>query len=246
MSPEVTFDAISNIIAAVIGGLIGLTPYMITVLRERRGKDTQHYKFVYAKIYHLTRKSDTSRPVYTRFIQRLKSNIAIYDEMHFFRLNIFDEEQNDFTTVDRSSGVVDLQLLYPWQKPQFSDRGAAKVPNMLTHTIKKKSHTFFTRSMYFNGFQEGNTDVAMKMEADTREARMIIDFSSIPEFDTIFKGPPRAYRRTSGMEGSIDINEVHPGIYVVSHNDLQKEDVILVVFDVDWDIVEQKAQAATV
>jgi hypothetical protein len=244
MNPEVTLDAVSNIIAAVIGGIIGLTPYLATVFRARREKNTQHYKFFYVKLYHLTRRSATSRPVYKRFIQRLNTHVDVYDEAHYFRLNIFDKEQDDFTTVDRSSGVVDLQLLYPWQKLQFSDWGAEKVPNMITHTIKKKSHTFFTRSMYFNGFQEGNTDVAMKMESDTREARMIIDFSSIPGFEMIFKSSPRAYLRTSGMEGPIDITKVHPGIYVVSHNDLQKEDVIIVVFDVDWDIVDQRAQMA--
>jgi hypothetical protein len=232
----------NDIIAAIIGGLIAIIPFIIPQIREWLQRKHQRYKFMYIKIHHLKRKSETVEPIYRKYIQRLGEYVDVYDEAHSFRLNIFDKDQKGITIRDRSSGVVELNILYPWKDElRFTDKGAEKVPHIIQQTITQPSRTFFTRTIYLNGFQDGAEDYAMKMEEKTKEARMIIDFSSIEGHDRIFNSFPKAYHRPNATttETAIGLHELHSGIYAVNHENLEKNDVITILFDINWDEVDK-------
>jgi hypothetical protein len=234
-----------DIIAAIIGGLIAIIPFLIPQIREWLQRKHQRYKFMYVKFHYLRRKSETTEPIYKKYIRRLDEYIDVYDEVHSFRLNIFDKDQKGIVIRDRSSGVVDLNILYPWQSDLiFPDEGAKKVPHVILQTINQPSRTFFTRAIFLNGFQYSNEDFAMKMEEKTKEARMIVDFSSIESQGRIFNGFPKAYHRpsTTTTETAIGLHEIHSGIYAVNHNNLEKDDVIVIRFDINWDEVDKIQQ----
>jgi hypothetical protein len=241
-----TVDGLVTAVAAVVAALIGaLIPYIVHMIRERRRRDNQLYKFVYVKLYHLTPKKPGRRPVYRRHIDRLERDIEVYDEFHYYRLNLFHRPQADFTVSDRSSGTVDLQIIHPWQDLFFPDRGAAKVGEYVAQQIQQPSHVLFTRTIYYNAFQEGNEDFAMKMERDTDEARLLIDFSSIPDFAAFINPAPKAVLRAARGEQPLGVIQTQPGIFMVVGNGLKKDDVIRIDFKVDWQTLERLLPVAS-
>jgi len=229
-----------GLITALVTLLVALIPYLVHLFREWRRKDDQMYKFVYIKVYHLTPMVDGQPPVYEKYISRLSKTIGVYDEFHYFRLNVFRKPQKNLRYLDRSSGIVDMQIIHPWQSLYFEDKGAAKVENVLEQIIKEPSNVFFTRTMYFNGIQKGNEDVGMRMENDTLEARLLVDFSSIPGFETFQKATPKGAYRSNGREEPVGVIETQPGIYLLSQKNLKKGDVLRMDFNLDWDVIKNQ------
>jgi hypothetical protein len=238
----------SSELIGLIGVVIGAVTAFITTLpvlvpwyRDWRNAEKQEYKYVYIKVVHLTRQEEGSPPVYRAHVARLDRKVDVYDEYHYFRLNLFRWPRSTFTCTDRSSGTVDLQILHPWNeegKLVFADVGAAMLPGLVSQTVNKKSNSFFTRSIYYNGLQQGNENLAMKMEHDTAEARMIVDFSSIPHCDVLVP-MPLAVERVGGTETQVSVRRLAPGIFSVAARDAKKDTVLRMDYRFAWDAVKQ-------
>src|SRR5262245_24876232 len=156
--------------ATIVAGVLGVI--LPTIIGRWKPSTVQQYKFAYVKLHHLSRKVEGKPPLFKRYVDRLGEDVDVYDEVHLFRLNIFFKQQADFTTRDRSSGVVDLQILYPWDRLSFPDPGEGKVPGHISQTFRQRSRVFFTQTTRYNGFQPGNEDVLARMETDVEEMRM--------------------------------------------------------------------------
>jgi len=230
-------------ILALLGGLLTFLAIVISVWRKKLKKHIQN-KITYVKVIHLTKKTKDHKPVYEAYVRRLKSYIPVFDESHFFRLIVFHSPPGNLTVTDRSSGTVDAIMIDPWQEElYFTDVGAAKIHDFLSQNIEVKTNIFFSKSMYYNGLQKGNEDVAIKMDLDTDMARIIVDFSSIPGFKDIMAEPPMAtlVPLKKGTVESLGVGQLQSGIYNVCKNNLKKDDVIRMNFFFDWKMIEQNS-----
>jgi hypothetical protein len=202
----------------------------------------QEEKMVYIKYLYI--RPTTGAPAYTKYIDRIKRHLDIYSEYYFVRFNKFSKARNSITIRDRTSGVVDLTLIYPWKRLSFADEGSATIPQVITQDLAGQD-TYFTASTYYNGFSEGNEDVAIKMEMDTTVARMVADFSSVVGFESLFTREPEAYRIDTDQQKTklLGLEEHKPGVYHIEVHNLQKGEVVMLDFHVDWEHLEATAAA---
>ena len=226
---EVIIPSIATIVGAIIGSTV---PIIVNAIR---GKNRQAYKFVYIKLYHLKKMEDGAPPACRRYISRLGREVDVFDEFHYFKVNIFKSPRKNWTVGARSRGVVDMQILHPFQRIAFSDIGAQEKEGSIRQVIKNKASAFFIRTMYYNGCQPGNENFAIKMESDTDEARIIVDFTAIPGFEKVVKGYPSGVIRRGDHEEDIAVGETMPGMFMVSSRKLEKWDVIRIDFSFDWE-----------
>jgi hypothetical protein len=211
---------------------------------ERDLKNRQKAKIAYVKFRHLTKRADGNAPAYERHIKRLGRNIEVFDERHLFRLNIFHRNQDDFTCRDSSSGIVDMQIIHPWREELvFSDISAEKAEHDVTQFIAVPSTVYFTKTLYFNGFQMENENIAVKMERDTDEARMIVDFTSVPDFAALIASEPKGLWRRGGEEHPLEVMTAPAGVFTIEKSDLKRDDVLRMDFAIDWESLERRAQA---
>lgn len=192
------------------------------------------------KFFHLTKREQNKKPVYKRYIDRLNKQIDIYDEYVLLRFNKFPQSVKDFECTDRTSGTIDLNILHPWQDSlKFADKGAQYVEQFLNQMLEGTSNVFVTAANYYNAFQPGNNDAGIKMEKDTQMARLIVDFSSIPNHEKFIIGMPKAIRDNGEEEAAIKvIHKPNSGVYYVSKADLKKGEVIKMMFEINWDEVQ--------
>ncbi len=199
------------ILAAIGGFMSGLLPQFYNDWFVRK---PQRYKFFYMKVNCLKQKKSEAKPFYKRHVKRLNSDIDVFSEVQCYRLNIFTNEQKLINFTDRSSGVVDLQIFHPLlEELVFTDEKAANDPHSLIQTVDKKSRVYFSRAVYLNGFQPKEEDMNMKMEKDTEEATLIVDFSSLHNFDSLFKSEPKGSHRSGKKKGILPVQNLQPGIY---------------------------------
>jgi hypothetical protein len=239
--PGVETMSLETLIAALVG-LIGALATVVAALlppylSQRRARHAQQYKLGYMKVHLLKLRANGGEPFYEREVERLDRRVGVFSEVHCYRLHIFSTEQREFTCSDRSSGVVDLLILHPDHQMSFPDRRAAKVEGFIEQKITEPSKVFFSRTVYVNGFQPGNEDIGMKMEKDTNEAKLIVDFTSVPGYRSLIKGHPRGVLCCGTTEGPLAVAEPTPGVYAVGKNKLKKDDVLRIDFDVDWGAV---------
>ncbi len=196
----------------------------------------QEVKMVYVKYIHIRRETD--EPVYSKFINRLEKSIDVHSEYHYYRFNKYNRPNNEITIKDASSGVVDLNILYPWKELEFTDRPSKLNEGKIGQHLEN-SDVYFTSTVYYNGFNEGNEDIGMRMEMDTLTARMIADFSSIIGLEKMFTKPPDAYRRNkAGAPTRItSLLELSPGVYYLEMNNLKKGESLMLDFHVDWRVL---------
>lgn len=225
------------ILGAVVTIIVALVPAVIYLVRERKVRRRQAYKFVYVRMRHLTKQAEGRAPVYRKFIPRLNKEIEVFDEFDYFRLNIFRETVRDFTSTDRTSGAVDMHILHPQQQLVFPDQDAKEVKDYLVQSLDP-SEIFLTKTMYFNGFQEGHENFGVKMERDTEQVRMIVDFSAIPGFASLVSNAPQAVLRRKNHEEFLGVIQDYPGIYSVSKEKLKQDDVIRIDFHINWSIFD--------
>jgi hypothetical protein len=223
----------SEIIAALIGVLgaasIAGVPWWIS---RRQNRDLQLLKISYVKIIHFRRRDEP--PVYQALIPRLGSSapIEVYDEVRLFRLNRYASRRPDARTRDRSSGFVDLLVLHPYRdKLVFSDKGAERVHGYLEQDLIGPLDSVFSVATYYNGLGEGHEDWAIQMECPTREARLIVDASSLPNRESLIRGLPRGYVCHDDREETKGVAEPRPGVYVLEARDLLHGDVLRIDFD---------------
>jgi hypothetical protein len=229
-----SYDFISLLIGA-IAALIGTLPVLVPALREWRHRERQDYKYSYIKIIHLTRNNGTNPPVHRAYIPRLGQYVDVFDEYNHYRLNIFPRKR-PYTSTNRTSGVCDLRIVFPWRDEEeldFSDRDSGKIPSVISQTVDVESKVHFTNSINFNGLQPGNEYLAMRMEYDTREARMLVDFSSIPNCEVLVS-MPTAVVRVKNHERKINVYQVATGVFMVCESKLQKDAVLRMDFRFNW------------
>lgn len=234
MSSEVAASLIASFVTLLVS-----SPALISGVKHWLARDRQQHKFVYVKIVHLTSRAAGRPPVYVAHVERLghAGQVDVYDEYHYFRLNVFHRPQSGWCVSDRSSGVVDLQILHPFTRTlTFNDEGSGRVPQKLEQEVEGTSSVVFTRTVYYNGLQSGDEDIAMKLEKDTDEARIVVDFSSIPNFREILgNGHVRAVRRSGkATPEPVGVEELSPGIYSASVRDGKRGDVIRIDFTFSW------------
>ena len=209
---EVIIPSIATIVGAIIGSTV---PIIVNAIR---GKNRQAYKFVYIKLYHLKKMEDGAPPACRRYISRLGREVDVFYEFHYFKVNIFKSPRKNWTVGARSRGVVDMQILHPFQRIAFSDIGAQEKEGSIRQVIKNKASAFFIRTMYYNGCQPGNEN-----------------FTAIPGFEKVVKGYPSGVIRRGDHEEDIAVGETMPGMFMVSSRKLEKWDVIRIDFSFDWE-----------
>ena len=200
----------------------------------------QEVKMVYVKYLHI--RKEIEEPVYKKYLNRLEETIDVHSEYHYYRFNKYSTKNNSIQLTDRSSGIVDQNILYPWKELTFTDVPSKKIKGMITQYVDS-CDTYFSATTYYNGFKENNEDIGMKMEMDTLEARMIADFSSIIGLEKLFVKEPDAYKidlegnRTKILGGFEKISE---GVYHLVWNKLKKGESLLMDFHINWDYLKEE------
>jgi hypothetical protein len=217
----------SNIVSSLIGVIGAALAAAIPVyFRWVKQRNIQLYKLAYVEVVHLAGPDDA--PVYTVSVPRLgpgSSDVDVRDEVHLFRLNVFPDKRSGFHTRDRTSGTVDLLMLHPFKdKLSFTDRGAATVPGVLQQTLEDSTSVVFTKANYYNGLSSGHQDFGVKMECDTVEARLIVDFSSLPDRARVCS--PRGSLVRGPREEAKGVVEIRPSVYSLEAHDLKEDDVL--------------------
>ena len=194
----------------------------------------QEMKMVYVKYLHIRRESE--KPVYQKHISRLDENIDVHSEYHYYRFNKYNTKNNSITLTDRSTGIVDQNILYPWKKLAFTDIPTQKMKGIISQNVES-SDCYFSATTYYNGFKENNEDIGMKMEMDTLEARMVADFSSIVGLDKLFVKEPDAYKmELDGRKTKLlGLEKISAGVYHIVTEKLKKGEALLLDFHVNWD-----------
>lgn len=241
---------VSTIFAAVLAAVLP------NYLSERQARNRQRYKLFYIKVYQLNRKIEGMAPRSEAFIERLGKKIPVYDELHYYRLNIFNSPQKGFTITDRSSGAVDLQILHPYQHLVFTDKKAGNIEGMITQTLHTDSSVYFTRAIFYNGFQPGAEDVSIKMERETEEARLIIDFTAVPNHEKLIVSRPQGFFVTTDgaarLERTVEVQELNAGIYALNSSSitstrrkkyLKPDDVLRMEFNINWELIDTLTMA---
>lgn len=233
-----------EILAALIGAVAAILAGFIPLIKEIRRRRDQKYKLVYVRIVHLRKRMPGAAPVCRSYIRRLGRWVDVFDEYHLFRLNIFYKERGEVHCKDRTSGAVDLQILHPWQEAlHFPDKGAAEVEGYVEQAIKKSSAVFLTKSIYYNALQPGHEDIGMRIDSNTEEARLMVDFSSLPEHEAMLLDAPVGYLcGDDDEEVSLGVASPYPGVYTISGQDMKAGQVVRMEFKIAWDrLTENRA-----
>ncbi|MEM9868352.1 MAG: hypothetical protein AAF765_11730 [Bacteroidota bacterium] len=198
----------------------------------------QESKTVYVKYLHI--KSEKDEPVYTRYSERLEEDIAVHSEYHYYRFNKYNQKNNAIKLSDRSSGIVDQNILYPWKKLTFTDLPSKKLKGFISQNVDSND-CYFSATTYYNGFCEGNEDIGTKMEMDTLEARIVADFSSIVGLDKLFIKEPDAYKFE--LDGTrtqlLGLEKMAQGVYHLVAYNLKKDESLFLDFHVDWEYLSK-------
>lgn len=199
----------------------------------------QEVKMVYVKYLHIRRESE--EPVYRKHISRLEEDIDVHSEYHYYRFNKYSTNNNAILLTDRSSGVVDQNILYPWKKLAFTDIPSKKIKGIISQNVDN-CDTYFSATTYYNGFKENNEDIGMKMEMDTLEARMVADFSSIVGLEKLFVKEPDAYKmELDGRKTKLlGLEKISEGVYHLVAENLKKGESLLLDFHVNWDYLNDE------
>jgi len=198
---------------------------------------TQIEKIAYIKLIHIKERKEGNTPVYMRYIPRLEREVEVFDEAQFFRIIKYSKPLTEINVRDRSSGIIDINILHPWQELEFTDYGSAQIEHLVTQVIDMSNSNVFCSTMYFiNGFQKGNTDYMTQMEMKTKTGRLIVDFSSLPNHKYFLTGIPKGFKRVKGFDGDrpVTVEELRPGMFHIESINLSKGDVIGLKFEIDW------------
>jgi hypothetical protein len=227
----------SSFLAALVSGLL-----VIYIERVRRTpavpaleEPPVYEKLLYVKVLHLSKMQDDKPPVYSRVVERLSKEISIYDELVYYSLNVFSKSQENFSFSFSSSGVADPRPVHPWVgKLGFAYRDSQFFEKTVQSTVNKSSRTYAVVSHHFNGLQPGHEDVQTKVDRDTRYARLVVDFSSIPGAAALFKVRPKAFLRTDDLSEPLGIEEYTPEIFAVTRDNVKEGQVLRIEFSLDW------------
>lgn len=192
-------------------------------------------RVTYYKVLNLRQKDSGLSPIYSKYISRLEKEIEVYDEVFSFGFNQYSSLQDTVKSVVRSSGVVEKNFLMPFQKELvFDDRDERYIENYLQQVIRQKHITSLTSGTIYNGLQPKHQDLAFKMDRDMESAVLIVDFSSLPNNEGLFKSEPEAFLCLNGGEKMLSVGKLAHQVYFLEESDVKEGAVLRMDFDFDW------------
>jgi hypothetical protein len=196
-------------------------------------------KLLYIKVTHLSDRAQGGPPAYYRTVDRLDSSersVPVYDEAVYYTLEIYPSERPLSSRIERSSGVVDARLLIPWRDQiDFPDAGAARIKEMVQIDVSD-SDTVLSSSHFINGLQgQNNQDFSSRLQEDSEDFRLIVDFSSIPHAER-FISLKNAFidRKADSSRHAVGTSPIGPSLYMISCNNGKKGDFLHMGFTFDW------------
>ncbi len=112
--------------------------------------------------------------------------MPVFDEAVYYTMEIFPDRRKPTPRVDRSSGVIDPRLVIPFQYPiGNADTDAVKDPYQVSYEIEEECDSVLTVSHFINGLQGDDQYIASRLTDDVQYIRMIVDFSSVPDANSI-------------------------------------------------------------
>ena len=202
-------------------------------------------KTAYYKIVHLESVSQNPDVIYQKFIPRINKKIDVFSEFITVRVNKFDKVLNHFRSRDRTNGTaIELYSLFPY-KGNMDD--GDKRATLIEPIIIGPSDIFITNGHTYNGFQSGDLDLGLKVEKNTKIARLIVDFTSISKFAQILSAKPRLFyhRFPNDMESRTSDKIIDEeifnfqcptlGYFVAELENMKKDEGLRFEFSVDID-----------
>ena len=142
--------------------------------------------------------------------------VDVYDEAVYYTLELFPSRKKVDRRTDQSSGVVDPRMMIPLQYPLTSgDKFAGRAANTAQMDVTGETDTLLTVSHFVNGLQGTEQEFASRVEEDAEYARMIVDFSSIPDADKLVQ-QRSAWVRRDGKDQAATADSLGQSIYLVS------------------------------
>jgi hypothetical protein len=206
---------------------------------------SQLEKIVIYKMLNLKTIEETQPVIYEKYIPRLKKKIKVSSEFMATKINRFEKKVNHFKSRDRTNGdAIEVNSFLPFKlRLEDGDRKAT----LIEPVIAGPSNVYVLSGHIYNGFKNGELDLGIKAEKNTKTARLIVDLSSIPGIEDIITKPPRLfYNRFSedsnimSIENMEDVelfnyDTIAPGIFCAEIHDIRKEEGLRFEFSVDID-----------
>ncbi|GAB3903258.1 hypothetical protein GCM10028803_31380 [Larkinella knui] len=201
-------------------------------------------KLIYYKFIHLSDESENNLPLYNKFVKRLDKTVGVFDEYITFRISRFTKDVNRFKSYDSTRGsAVEVNSLLPFVfSLRDTDVTVESNPKIIQPIIFGPSNVFVTSSHYYNGFQKGNRDTAVKADKDVEIVRLVVDFSSIVDFESYISDNPKVFYRFHDLEkrgklvNSIveSATKIANGVYYAEMKDVSEGDVLRIEFASDY------------
>lgn len=176
-----------------------------------------------------------SEYLYKKFVPRLNKEIEVWDEYVTLTINQLSHLVNEFQAYFRTDGdAVDFSSLFPFiNKLTFTDTSAMHHDRQLNPMINAQSSNYVFANSYYNGFQDGIMDIAVKATKFTREMKMIVDFTSISDFQNqfILTECIQVNKDGSIIDLKKDYTVIQPGIYLIERNHLEEDTVLKFKFN---------------
>jgi hypothetical protein len=201
-------------------------------------------KLIYYKFLHLSNQDENGKPIYQKPIKRLRKSIDIWDEYITFRVSSFNKLVKKFKSYDSTKGsAVEVNSFLPFVLSlRDTDITAEQNPQIVQPIIIGPSNVFITSSHYYNGFQKGNRDSAIKADKNTNTLRLLVDFTSIKDFKKFISSKPQVFFSYHDLSNGKLISknigeatEISEGLYYTEKTNVQEGEVLRIEFANDFD-----------
>jgi hypothetical protein len=202
-------------------------------------------KVQYIKMLHLTDKQQNKGPVYRKYIDRLQAEEDIYDEAQFFELIIYSGPGKSTLAYNysHSAGTIDMNVIIPRQEP-LNNKLSMQEDDHMKFLVRRKidlnSNVFYSVTSFINAFQKGSTFYQTRADEHIKWIRLIIDFSALPSHSKMQRSQPAAQLlfgdKNKGVKELV-VSQIKDGIYQAEEADLQAGDIVVMRFDIDWDVI---------
>jgi hypothetical protein len=126
-----------------------------------------------------------------------------------------------------------------------TDKTADANPTKITPIIMGPSPVFVTSSHYYNGFQVGNRDSAAKADKNAQTIRLLVDFTSIKDYELYISENPQVFFTYHDLKNSGDTvtqnignaTMISKGLYFVEKKDMRENEVIRIEFSNDFETI---------
>ncbi|WP_051397815.1 DUF4062 domain-containing protein [Runella limosa] len=148
-------------------------------------------KVIYYKMLKLESIEENPSVLYEKHIKRINKKIKIFSEYISIRIIKFDKFTSNFKGRDRTNGdAIEVHSLSPFHIN--IDDGDFR-SNLIEPVIAGPTDAYVTLNHCYNGFKVGDFDLGLKAEKNIENARLVLDFSSIPNFNKFFPNPPKLF-----------------------------------------------------